>query len=263
MSDIETDPPPAASLDRGPITHQQLPPVRVWALALTAGLIAGFASWLIGETIHGRFKPVAAASGPRPSAEMKARAVAEARAAETLEATLAFGSLGAFLGVALGLAGGSARGSGRAALIAAIVGAILGGAAGAALARGLLPIYFANYDPDREDLVLAILTQGGIWPAIGAAGGLAFGIGLGGQGRAVSALLGGLLGAAAGLLVYEIVGALVFPLDKTSHPFSATWGTRLFARLAVTILASAGAAAGALDQAKGSIPSPVTEEHPT
>jgi hypothetical protein len=194
---------------------------------------------------------------------MRVRAVTAAQATETLEASLAFGSLGAVLGLTLGLAGGSARGSARAALIAAIVGSILGGAAGAGMSRALLPIYFRILDPDHGDLTLAILIQGGIWPVIGAAGGAAFGIGLGERGRAVVPLLGGLLGAVAGLLVYEIVGALVFPLDKTSNPLSATWGTRLFARLAVTTLASAGAARGALDSVQGPISSPIKEEHPS
>jgi hypothetical protein len=264
MSGIESDPPPTAFLAGEPITHRQLPPVRVWALALTAGVIAGFASWLIGETFRGRFNPpVAAASGPRASAEMKARFVGEAQAAATLEASFAFGALGAVLGLTLGLAGGFARGSARAAWIAAIVGPILGGAAGAGISRALLPIYFRILDPDHGDLILAILIQGGIWPVIGAAGGAAFGIGLGDRGRAVRASLGGLLGALAGVLVYEMVGAVVFPLEGTSSPLSATWGTRLFARLALTTSASAGAAMGTLDPVEGAIASPVSEEHPS
>jgi hypothetical protein len=263
MSGLEADPQPAASLDGALITRQPLPRVRVWTLALTAGLVAGFASWLIGEALHGRFNPVAPASGPRANAEMKARSVAEARAAETLEASLAFGSLGAVLGLTLGLAGGTARGSGRAALIAALVGSVLAGAAGAAMSRVLLPIYFGNFDPDRDDLTLALLIQGGNWSVIGAAGGAAFGIGIGGRVRVARALLGGLLGALAGVLVYEIVGALVFPLGGTSHPLSATAGTRLFARLAVAILASAGAARGALDPVKEAGSGPVNEGHPS
>jgi hypothetical protein len=56
-----------------------------------------------------------------------------------------------------------------------------------------------------------------------------------------------------------LVGAEVFPLDKTSDPHSATWGARLFVRLAVSTLASAGAAMGALDRVKEAAPSPVSE----
>jgi hypothetical protein len=251
MSQIAADPPAGASLAGGLATGRQLRPVRVWALALTGGLIAGFASWRIGESFHGRFAPPDARTGRRLTPEQIQSRRTAIDASRTLEATVAFGSLGAVTGFALGLAGGCARGSARAALIAAIAGAIFGGAAGAIIPRILLPIYFRVHDPDRDDLLLAILIQGGNWSVIGAAAGAAFGSGLGG--RPLRALLGGLLGAAAGVLVYELVGAVEFPLDGTSNPISATWGTRLFARLAVTIFASAGAAIGALGPVKGAI----------
>jgi len=65
MSQIPADPRPGASLAGGLATGRQLRPVRVWALVLTAGLIAGFASWLIGESLHGRFAPPDARTGRR------------------------------------------------------------------------------------------------------------------------------------------------------------------------------------------------------
>ncbi len=253
MSRIEGDPPPGASLAEGLATSRPLLPVRVWALALTAGLIAGFASWLIGESLHGRFAPPDGRTGTRLS-PTQIQSLRSARdAAESFEATVAFGSLGAVLGLALGLAGGCARRSARAAVIAAIAGSILGGAAGAIMPRVLVPIYFRLHNPDRDNLILAILIQGGNWSVIGAAGGAAFGIGLGDRSRALRALLGGLLGAIAGVLVYEMVGAVAFPLEGTSDPVSATWVTRLFAQLAATIFASAGAAIGALGLVKVAI----------
>ena len=117
-------PRPARSLAGGLATGRQLPPVRVWALALTAGLIAGFASWLIGESFHGRFAPPDGRTGVRLT-PAQITSLRHARdAAGSFEATIAFGSLGAVLGLALGLAGGFARRSGRAALIAAIAGTI-------------------------------------------------------------------------------------------------------------------------------------------
>ncbi len=57
MSSMEADPQSGASLAGQPAARRQLHPVRVWGLAVTAGLLAGFASWLIGETYHGRFDP--------------------------------------------------------------------------------------------------------------------------------------------------------------------------------------------------------------
>jgi hypothetical protein len=256
MSRVEADPPRCPASAEGATTRRPLLPVRAWALALTAGLIAGFASWLIGETFHGRFKPPVHATSRRLShAELKSQFMAD-QAAQGLEATVAFGSLGAVLGLALGLAGGAARRSARTALIAAIVGSILGGTAGAAMTHVLLQVYFRILNPDNNDLVLAILIQGGIWSVIGAVGGAAFGIGLGDRSRAVRAFLGGLLGGIAGMLVYEMIGAVAFPLDWTSDPLSATWGTRLFARLALTTFASAGAVRGALDPVRGASRAP-------
>ena len=40
------------------------------------------------------------------------------------------------------------------------------------------------------------------------------------------------------------IGAFVFPAARTSQFVSATWETRLMARLAVTVLAAVGAAIG-------------------
>ena len=79
--------------------------------------------------------------------------------------------------------------------------------------------------------------------AVGAAAGFGFALGLGIE-RPVwwlSSAFGGLLGAVAAAVLYEFVGAIAFPLDKTSEPVSATIGTRLFAQLVVAVLTAAGA----------------------
>src|SRR5262249_54389126 len=120
MSQIPAEPPPGASLAEGLATGRPSPPPRVWALALTAGLIAGFASWLIGASFHGRFAPPNARTGLRLSPEQIQSRRRAINASQVLEGAVAFGALGAVTGLALGLAGGCARGSARAALIAAI-----------------------------------------------------------------------------------------------------------------------------------------------
>ncbi len=265
MSPIEVDPPPGATPAGGLAMRRQFSPIRVGVLALMAGLIAGFVSWLIGEAIHSRYGPpklvviAASTGGFLDSAEIQKRGTAK-RAGQMLEANLTFGSLGAILGLALGLAGGSARGSVRGALRAAIVGSILGGSVGAAVSQMILPIYYRFFNPDTNDLILGIMVQLVISSAIGAVAGGAFGIGFGDRSHAVRAALGGLGGAIAGALVYQMVGAIAFPLDETSNPISATGSTRLFARLAVTTLASAGIAMTVFDQVKGAISSSVSQE---
>jgi hypothetical protein len=263
MTAIEVDAPSGASPAGVLTARRPLPPVGICTLALIAGLVAGFASWLIGEKYHGRFDP----PGPTKitsgfSSPEKVNAHFAARqAGQVSETTLAFGALGAVLGLALGLAGGFARGSAGAALIAALVGSILGGIAATAITWALQPIYYKYINLDTNDLLMAILFQGLICSVIGALGGAAFSIGLGQWKRAASSLFGGLLGAMAGVLVYEIVGAIAFPGDGVTSPLSFTSGTRLFARLAVTTLASAGAAWGALNMVKEAVSSPLSAEH--
>jgi hypothetical protein len=152
---------------------------------------------------------------------------------------------GAILGVVLGLVGGLARRSVRSALVAAVAGGGLGAVAAASAAHAVLPVYFRNVDPQGNSLVLPLLTHGAIWMAAGAAAGLGFGIGLGRSGLWARCALGGLLGAVAATVLYDLIGALAFPLDKTSEPVSATVATRLFAQVAVAVLVAACAAIGA------------------
>src|SRR5262249_49843795 len=127
-----------------------------------------------------------------------------------------------------------------------LTGAVVGGslAAGAAVgaAYGILPVYYRNVDPQENALGLPMITHGAIWAAAGAAAGLAFGLGLGGRGRWARCALGGLVGGVAATMVSGVVGAIAFPLDKTSQPVSATVVTRLIAHLAVGLLSAAGAA---------------------
>ena len=111
------------------------------------------------------------------------------------------------------------------------------GRAGAAATGFMLPIYLRILDPDVDDLIVGMMFHVTISSAIGALGARPSAPGLV-IGAAPFAVVGGLLGAAAAAVVYDIVGAFSFPLDGTSKPISATWSARLFARLAVTILAS-------------------------
>jgi hypothetical protein len=86
-----------------------------------------------------------------------------------------------------------------------------------------------------------LLTHGAIWSAVGAVGGLAFGLGLGGRGRWKATLVGGFIGAAVATVIYELVGAIVFPSSKTDLPLSSSSTTRGLALLLVASLSSIGA----------------------
>jgi hypothetical protein len=207
-------------------------------LGIAAGLIAGVASVLAGEVILSRYQSdLAPALQIQPSPEVMRRW----RDARLYSATLTFATMGGLFGLAMGLAGGLARRSVLAGTRAAIVGLLLGTTAAASLSLVLVSNFFAKHDPQSGDLVLPLLTHGAIWSAVGAIGGLALGLGLGGQGRWKVTLAGGLVGAAAATVVYEIVGALAFATSKTDLPLSSSITTRGMAQLLVAILSGVGA----------------------
>jgi hypothetical protein len=203
-------------------------------------------SWLLIETTLDSFKPKATGrrfmsqTFPIPDAQERANAV-------TRNATLALGLMGATVGLALGLAGGLARQSPRACAVAAFLGLLLGAAAGAGTALGAVPLASGVHvrDPGSmsAEMLSSLITHGLPWAAIGAAGGLAFGIGMGGHGRAARGLMGGMLGAIVGAILYEIVGALAFPGAKIIEPVAATWSIRLLAQFFAVIPLAAGVAA--------------------
>jgi hypothetical protein len=170
------------------------------------------------------------------------RATAAAR-----NAALALGLMGATVGLALGLVGGLARQSARAGAAAAALGLVLGAAAGAGTALAVVPLATQVRDRDpgnmTAEMASSLLVHGLPWAAIGAAGGLAFGIGFGGRAPAGRGLVGGLLGAVAGAILYEIIGALTLPGSKTLEPVSTTWGIRLLAQFLAVIPTAVGVAA--------------------
>jgi hypothetical protein len=214
----------------------------IWCAA--AGVLAGLLSWGGGELA---WSGIRAAQSPRivpfPTAEDRARLISSVVAATRVS----FMQQGAILGAMLGLAGWLTRRDRRAGIRAVGVGGGLGALAGAAATQVLVPVYYHNVGPQAESLLLPLLTHGGLWAAIGAAAGLGLGIGLGGRGRLARAALGGLLGGIVAALIYDLVGAVVFPLDKTGQPVSATLATRLFAHMTAALVVTACAAFGAGD----------------
>jgi hypothetical protein len=148
---------------------------RLWTWAVGAGLVAGLAAWFVGERLlvayHGELTPT---GGGIPKPEVGLALIA----AKKLVATLTFLTLGATLGLALGIAGGCARWCLTAAGRAGLAGLVLGGVAASGAALVLLPVYFAHHDPLDDSLVLPLMTHAGVAASIGAAGGLALGLGL-------------------------------------------------------------------------------------
>ena len=226
--------PPSAPVG---VEHVPLHRGRLLAFAIVAAVLAGAAALVAGEKIldayhNDLFPPIKF----NPSVEEMSRL----KAARLSTATLTFTCLGGFLGLAMGLAGGLARRSVPAGIRAAIIGFVVGAAAEGILTYVVVSMFFKRYDPLAGDLALPLLTHGTIWLAVGAIGGLAFGLALGGRGRWKSTLVGGLVGAAVATIVYEIGGALVFASSKSELPLSASVTTRAIALLLVAIFSAAG-----------------------
>jgi hypothetical protein len=211
---------------------------RLLALAIVAALMAGAASWLVGERIMDAYR---ADLLPNIEAHPSAESVRRWRDARLYSATLTYATMGGFLGLAMGLAGGLLRRSALAAARAAIAGFVLGTIAVASASVPLVSYFYQARDPQSTDLVLPLFTHGAIWSAAGAIGGLALGLGLGGAGRWKATMVGAIVGAAAATIVYEIVGALAFATAKTDLPLSASLTTRGMAQLLVATLAAIGA----------------------
>jgi hypothetical protein len=163
-------------------------------------------------------------------------------AAATTTSSRLHAVFGGLLALFLGWVGGWARGSVRAALVAGLVGAGAGAAAGALAPYLVLPAYARYRQMYGGDLAASLVLHGTLWAGIGAAGGLALGLGMGGRLRTWHAALGGLFGAIGGALLFDLLGALFFPLDETGLPMSSSTRTRLLARLTVAVVAAAAAA---------------------
>ena len=217
-------------------------------VTLLAGIVAGLVAWLGGELCLDVIKPPFHPMNSR-GMMLKVTYPNEEAAADAKNAGLAFVILGAALGAGLGLAGGVVHRSRRAALKAGLLGLLMGAAAGALVSLAVLPPYNAykarNADEALRDLVTPLLVHMAIWSSIGAASGLAFGLGLGERFRLPVIVQAALAGAALGAVIYELVGALAFPTAQTARFVSTTWQTRLFARLAVSVLTAAAAALAA------------------
>lgn len=211
----------------------------VWVLALLAAIAAGAGSWLVGEQFLDHYQPSEkAASEPYDHGPLNA----EMEIVSGRNGAIAFGALGGLLGLFLGLAGGLSRRSAAAAVLGATVGLILGTAAGALPAFAIMPWHWRhrNDDPASIDLMVPLMTHLALWCALGLTAGLAYGLGRAGIriGLLLRAILAGLIGAAVGTALYEILGAMAFPADRTTSPIADTAVTRLLARLCVTIATS-------------------------
>jgi hypothetical protein len=210
--------------------------VWVWVAIPVVAVLAGAAAWYCGELTLDRFNPSDKASSQRFDFSVLNKEMAWAT---SLNGAAAFAVLGGLLGLSLGLVGGLGRRSAAGAILGAAVGLFLGAAAGALPSFAIMPWHWKHRGDDeyRGQLVLPTLVHLGLWCSLGLTAGLAFGLGRYGPRPSRLFVTGaaGLIGAIIGTSLFELAGALLFPLDETVNPFSATWQTRLLARLSVAL----------------------------
>jgi hypothetical protein len=210
---------------------------RTRMLAALAGILAGLASFAIGESVYKIIpaQQVRQVSLLTPQGVM-APSVETQIVASARNASLAFGVLGLCLAGFMGMAGGLARRSTVGAVTAGLLGMLAGAVLCAGISLALIPLSLkAQYDRMVDDVLMSLITHGLFWGSAGASAGMAFALGLGERRKIVQFLAAGLLGAFVGAATFELIGALFFNDASTTEPISETWPTRLLARLLVTI----------------------------
>ncbi|WP_422927081.1 hypothetical protein [Singulisphaera sp. PoT] len=207
--------------------------------ALLAAILSALACWGAGEKGLLKVKP-AERTVPMMSGSVTGATAETRNAAKHQEAALTYGILGALTTATIGLVVGRLFG-GRSAILSLLGGLVVGGVLGGGAAAILAPVILNYQDlTGSMELFLPLFVHGGIFGAIGAAVGLVASFGTKDRRQILASVLGGALGAIAGGVVYDIIGAIAFPMDETAQPISATTITRL---LAFT-LTSIGAAVG-------------------
>jgi hypothetical protein len=202
----------------------------VWAMALSAATLAAVVAWGIAD----------ATTVDETGQGSRGGGVAISPMVYILRnGMMAYGLLGAALGLVLGLVGGLSRRSMGGAVLGTLVGLAAGTAAGALSTRALIPVY--DNTIQLNTMVYPVLVHAGIWGSIGAAAGLAFGLGRRERNAALQGLVGGLLGGIAATFLFDTLGILAFPLSQTERPVSGTTATRLLARVLVGLSVAAGA----------------------
>jgi hypothetical protein len=205
-------------------------------LTLFGGILAGLVSFAGGEAIY-QMIPAKLVWVELPFGGKTMGVSSEtAMVADTKNAALAFGVLGACLGGFLGMAGGLARRSALGTIAAGLAGVILGGGLGAGVSHAVLPYFLKTMDEaQRYDLLFRVEMHSAIWGLLGAVAGLAFAIGLGRKGLIWHAVVAGLVGAVLGVILYDVAGETFFPGARTCDPISNTSTTRLLARLFIAV----------------------------
>jgi hypothetical protein len=242
---INPAPTPAAGLDVP--TPRSVVKGATWALVILAAIVAGVGSWLATEAVLKAYKATfIKGASPYPTPE-------ETRQYQNINivgGSVALASTGGILGLAMGLAGGAARRSIKAALSAGAVGLLVGAVLEGGVARLVLWYAYKKIDLQAEDMIQPIALHLATWCVVGAVGGLAFGLGLGGRKRWLRTMLGGAIGAGIAIVAYDLIGAILLSTSGTHLPQADTPVARALAQILATIGTAIGSTLAANDPKK-------------
>ncbi len=203
-------------------------------IEVLAGLIAGLIAFGFGEGVY-EIVPAANVQHTMGGSKVMMPNRNTRIRADARNGAVTFGVLGLCLGGCLGIAGGLAGRSPARMAIGGPLGAVLGAGLGVGLSLVVLPPALRMRDEYFDyDILISAAMHGLVWGSLGAAAGLAFAAGMGEWRRAGRYVIGGLVGAVLGTLIYEAIGAAVFSSANTGEVISKTTETRFMARLLVT-----------------------------
>jgi hypothetical protein len=209
----------------------------VWVFAAAVG--AGLLSWGFGEKVYRAFAPPANVQVNRYEFATLNRAQG---IADQKNAALAFGAFGTLLGLLIGAAGGLSPRSVPAVAGAMLAGLLLGGAGGAGAAYELTPVFRQYYNDVNPSLLLPVVVRGGTCAAIGLATGLALGLGWGGgRSSILRAVAGGGCGGLLGIIVFEVLNGVLFPMERNDNIITSSGVTRLLCYLCAALGIALGA----------------------
>jgi hypothetical protein len=212
-------------------------PLRSWILALAAAVIAGLLTWTVGEKTYRLYRPPKEAYANRFAfAELNRHQLA----ADQKNGAIAFGTFGAWLGLFCGLAGGLTRRSTRTLPVAAVAGLVAGALLSAVAGYALAPMLPRYYSDENPTILLPLLVRGAIVAAVGLAAGLAFGLGREGPRGILRPLIGGLIGSVLGIMTFEMIYALGFPMIRNDNVVPSSVVTRLLCYLCVAVGVAVG-----------------------
>jgi hypothetical protein len=226
----------------------------MWTVLLAATLLAGLASWQLGESRLVR-QQAARAEYNLMGQTIQGQTAETIRAAARQTAARYFGISGGLLVLAAGVAGCEAFRRLGMPLVAGLVLAVAWSALCGVTAWFALPLYDRAVDAAYPEMAVSIVSHLLLWVPLGAGAGVALAVALGRPREAATAAVAGAVGVILGVFVFEFLGALLFPLADTGRPLPATSITRLLAWLVIVLPAVLLAASSLLaDRKRGQEP---------